>query len=56
MMSLVVGDPPEELPFDALGVDGQPISSFAAQSQSETVPSPRSKVSVFAHARRERLA
>lgn len=31
MMSLVVGDPPEDLPFDALGLDGQPISPLAAQ-------------------------
>lgn len=30
-MSLVVGNPPEELPFEALGVDGQPISPLAAQ-------------------------
>ncbi len=30
MMQLVVGDPPEVLPFDAVGVDGQPISPLAA--------------------------
>ena len=31
MMSLVVGDPAVDLPFDALGVDGRPISPLAAQ-------------------------
>jgi hypothetical protein len=30
-MDLVVGDPPEELPFEAVGLDGEPISPLAAQ-------------------------
>lgn len=29
MMNLVVGDPPQELPFEAIGIDGQPVTLLA---------------------------
>ena len=29
MLNLVVGDPPQELPFEAIGIDGQPVTLLA---------------------------
>lgn len=31
MMNLVVGDPPQDVPFEAVGTDGQPVTLISAQ-------------------------
>jgi hypothetical protein len=46
MMNLVVGDPAQELPFEAVGVDGRPVTLFTGQitvgdSTIATVEGPR---------------